>query len=69
VQARGLACLTEIGAAGPLPVVANPVRIAGVQTTSAKSPPLIGEDTDTVLKAVLGLGAAEIEALRASGVL
>lgn len=68
VQARGIACRTQIGAAGPLPGVANPVRIAGVPTTSAKSPPLIGEDTDAVLSAVLGLGSAEIVDLRASGV-
>lgn len=69
VQARGLSRQTTRGAAAPLPVVANAVRIAGVETTADKAPPLLGEDTQAVLADVLGLSGAEIETLRASGVI
>lgn len=69
VIARGMARQMKSGAAAPLPVVANAVRIAGVETTADKAPPLLGEDTDDVLTDVLGLAAPEIEKLRASGVI
>ena len=58
--------LTE-GLAQPLPVVSNPVRIAGHDTTAAKAPPLLGEDTDSVLTSLLGLSADQITALRTKG--
>jgi crotonobetainyl-CoA:carnitine CoA-transferase CaiB-like acyl-CoA transferase len=54
--------------AGPLPVVANPVRLASHDTTAPKSPPLLGEDTEAVLSGLLGLSAAEIAELRREGV-
>lgn len=67
VVARGVRRDTTVGAAAPLPVVANPVRIAGHDTTSAKAPPLLGEDTDAVLTGVLGLSGGEIAKLRKGG--
>lgn len=67
VVARGVKRDTTVGKAAPLPVVANPVRIAGQETTSAKAPPLLGEDTDAVLSGVLGLSAGDIAKLRGSG--
>ena len=54
--------------AGPLPVVANPVRMASHDTTAPKAPPLLGEDTDEVLRELLGLKAAEIAKLKDGGV-
>ena len=54
--------------AGPLPVVANPVRMAGHDTTAAKAPPLLGEDTIEVLSDVLGLSSSEITQLHRSGI-
>ena len=68
VKARQLQRTTPGGKSGPLPGVANPVRIAGEDTTHAKAPPLLGEDTDEVLTRVLGLGAAEIANLKSKGV-
>ena len=59
---------TPDGKSAPLPGVANPVRIAGEDTTHAKAPPLLGEDTDDVLASVLGLDAAAIADLAAEGV-
>jgi crotonobetainyl-CoA:carnitine CoA-transferase CaiB-like acyl-CoA transferase len=67
VVARKVRRATTEGAAAPLPVVANPVRMPGYDTTSAKAPPLLGEDTEDVLSGVLGLDAAKIAALRKAG--
>ncbi len=68
VVARGVKRETTQGKAAPLPVVANPIRMPGVDTTSVKAPPMLGEDTDEVLSSVLGLGEAEIARLRKTGV-
>ena len=69
VKARGLRRDTSQGGAAPLPVVANPVRLAGHETTSARAPPLLGEDTVAVLETVLGLSGSEISLLRKAGVI
>lgn len=68
VQARGMRRVLEHDMAGPLPVAANPVRMASHDTTASKAPPLLGENTDVVLSNVLGLAADEIAALRDEGV-
>ncbi len=67
VIARGIKRETTVGAAAPLPVVANPIKMPGQDTTSSKAPPMLGEDTDSVLSSVLGLDAAKIATLRKSG--
>jgi crotonobetainyl-CoA:carnitine CoA-transferase CaiB-like acyl-CoA transferase len=68
VLARGVRRETTVGKAAPLPVVANPVRMQGLDTTSSKAPPLLGEDTDAVLSGVLGLADGEIARLKKAGV-
>jgi crotonobetainyl-CoA:carnitine CoA-transferase CaiB-like acyl-CoA transferase len=68
VRARNMRRTLEHGEVGPLPVVANPVRMASHDTTAPKAPPLLGEDTDEVLREVLGLTGKEIAELRAGGV-
>ncbi len=67
IVARGVRRDTTIGAAAPLPVVANPIKMPGQDTTSSKAPPMLGEDTDAVLSSVLGLDGAKIASLRKSG--
>ena len=67
IVARGVKRDTTVGAAAPLPVVANPIKMPGQDTTSSKAPPLLGEDTDAVLSSVLGLDASKIATLRKSG--
>lgn len=67
IVARGVRRDTTIGAAAPLPVVANPIKMPGQDTTSSKAPPMLGEDTDAVLSSVLGLDGAKIASLRRSG--
>jgi crotonobetainyl-CoA:carnitine CoA-transferase CaiB-like acyl-CoA transferase len=46
--------------AGPVAVVANPVRMSNHDTTADKAPPRLGEDTVAVLRDVLGMSAGEI---------
>ena len=58
--------LTE-GGAQPLPVVANPVKMAGHETTATKAPPLLGEDTESVMRSVLNLDTESISALKRKG--
>ena len=60
VQHRGVRRVLQHPTAGPVAVVANPVRMTGHDTTAQKAPPLLGEDTETVLRDVLGMTAAEI---------
>jgi len=68
VEARGARRVLEHAKAGPLAVVANPVRMASHDTTAAKAPPLLGENTHAVLTGLLGLSADEIGRLKADGV-
>jgi crotonobetainyl-CoA:carnitine CoA-transferase CaiB-like acyl-CoA transferase len=67
IIARGVRRETTKGAAAPLPVVANPIRMPGQDTTSSKAPPMLGEDTDSVLSSILGLTPDKIATLRKSG--
>lgn len=68
VRARNMRRTLTHEVAGPLPVVANPARMASHDTTAPKAPPLLGEDTDTVLADLLGISSAEITRLRSAGV-
>ena len=65
VQARGMRRVLGNDRVGSVPVAANPVRMASHDTTAAKPPPLLGEDTEAVLSEMLGLSAGDIAALRA----
>ena len=64
VVSRGMKRILTEGQSQPLPVVANPVKMAGHETTAAKAPPLLGEDTEGVMRSVLGLDEEEIAALK-----
>jgi crotonobetainyl-CoA:carnitine CoA-transferase CaiB-like acyl-CoA transferase len=68
VQARGVRIELEHSAAGKLPLVASPMRFSGTPLEYRLAPPLLGEHTDEVLRALLGKSDAEIAALRAEGV-
>jgi len=53
--------------AGKVRLPGNPIRMSGVPGTISRPAPGLGEHTDTVLKALLGLSAAEIAGLREKG--
>lgn len=49
-------------------VIANPVKLSETPVDYRLPPPLLGEHTDAVLSARLGLDAAALAALREKGV-
>jgi formyl-CoA transferase len=56
------------GAEPPVLLPGNPVRIHTASTTADTRVPWLGEDTDGILQAELGLSPDEVEALRADGI-
>ncbi len=52
----------------PLLVVGNPIKLSGTAEGPVRSWPMLGEHTDAILAADLGLSQAEIADLRAKGV-
>jgi crotonobetainyl-CoA:carnitine CoA-transferase CaiB-like acyl-CoA transferase len=69
VQHRGMRIEMQHAAAGALPLLASPLRLSETPVEYRLPPPLLGEHTDQVLGALLGMQAAEIEALRRARVL
>ncbi|MDE0802092.1 MAG: CaiB/BaiF CoA-transferase family protein [Acidimicrobiales bacterium] len=69
VRARHM--LTEIprtdGVDQPVLTPGNPVKISGVDDSSAPAPPTLGQHTDEVLGAELGLSTERLTALREAG--
>jgi crotonobetainyl-CoA:carnitine CoA-transferase CaiB-like acyl-CoA transferase len=67
VQARGLRLALPHALGGSAPGVANPLRFSATPVSYRTAPPPLGADTDAVLAERLGLDAAALAALRASG--
>ena len=63
VQARGMKIELSHPLAGPMEAVANPLKFSETPVEYHKPPPLLGEDTEDVLKRVLGKSDNEIEEL------
>jgi crotonobetainyl-CoA:carnitine CoA-transferase CaiB-like acyl-CoA transferase len=68
VQARG--CVVEMPHASgeTVQVIANPVRLSATPAAYNSAPPLLGQHTAEVLGGVLGMGGAEIAALKEKGI-
>jgi crotonobetainyl-CoA:carnitine CoA-transferase CaiB-like acyl-CoA transferase len=69
VKARALEVVLSHPLAGVLKQVASPLRLSRTPVEYRSAPPLLGEHTETVLKAQLGLGQEAIDALRRKGVI
>jgi glutaryl-CoA transferase len=69
VKARGVRVELEHAAAGPLSMVASPMRFSGTPVEYRLAPPLLGEHTTEVLRTLLRKTDAEIARLRAAGVI
>ncbi|TPG36570.1 CaiB/BaiF CoA transferase family protein [Mycolicibacterium hodleri] len=67
VQHRGLRTTIEHPTAGPIDLIASPIRNPDAPTTTYTPPPLLGEHTDDILTQLLGKTSDEIAQLRASG--
>ena len=68
VQSRGLRQMVESAAYGPVPIVANPIRMSETPVRYHSAPPVLGEHTREVLCGVLGMSAAEVDRLQAERV-
>ena len=67
VQHRGLRLDMPHAAGGSVPQVANPINLSATPVDYRHAPPVLGQDTDSVLQS-LGYDAQEIARLRAAGV-
>jgi crotonobetainyl-CoA:carnitine CoA-transferase CaiB-like acyl-CoA transferase len=65
---RGLKVEMPHAAGGSAPQVANPIRFSATPIDYRRAPPLLGQDTEAVLRE-LGHSADEIAALRTAGVI
>ena len=65
---RGLLFSIPVDGAAPIPQVGTGWHLDGAPNGDATAPRPLGADTDDVLQRWAGLGPAEIEALRAAGV-
>ncbi len=68
VRHRGLRVDVPHPAGTPVPLVANPIRLSVTPPRYELPPPLLGEHTEEILRGRLGLTDAEIERLRAAGI-
>lgn len=69
IKHREMEITLEHPLAGSVAQIANPVKFTETPIDYKKAPPLLGEDTDLKLTELLGLSAAEMTELRASGVI
>jgi crotonobetainyl-CoA:carnitine CoA-transferase CaiB-like acyl-CoA transferase len=68
VQARGLKLDLPHPSIGSVPSVANPIKYSMTPIDYRSAPPMLGADTDEILREMLGVTPAEIARLRKSGV-
>jgi crotonobetainyl-CoA:carnitine CoA-transferase CaiB-like acyl-CoA transferase len=68
VQERGMVQSWEHPLAGPMRLVASPLKLSVTPVRADHPPPLLGEHTEEVLRQVLGWDPARVDALRAQGV-
>ncbi len=52
-----------------IPTIANPIKMSVTPPVSRRAPPALGADTEAELKGLLGLSDAQIEGLRAKGII
>jgi crotonobetainyl-CoA:carnitine CoA-transferase CaiB-like acyl-CoA transferase len=68
VQHRALRIEVEHPLAGPLPLIASPLRLSDTPVQYGIAPPLLGQHTEEVLRELLGLSAQEIDSLRRTNI-
>ncbi len=68
VKARHMRIDITHPVAGPLALIANPLRFSETPVGDYTPPPDLGEHSDEVLSRLLGIGAVEVEKLRSEGI-
>jgi len=68
VQARGVRLDLPHPAIGSVPSVANPIKYSATPISYRSAPPMLGADTDEILRDMLGLAPAEIARMRKAGI-
>jgi crotonobetainyl-CoA:carnitine CoA-transferase CaiB-like acyl-CoA transferase len=58
----------KVAAAAHIDLIGNPLKLSATPVHYAKPPPQVGEDTETVLRTILGLSDQDIADMRAQGV-
>jgi crotonobetainyl-CoA:carnitine CoA-transferase CaiB-like acyl-CoA transferase len=69
VKARGVKIELDHPVAGRMPLVASPMRFSGTPLEYTQAPPTLGQHTAEILQSMLRKNQAEIEKLRADGVI
>ncbi len=68
VKARDIVTQQRHGAGADIPMVRNPIRMAGLDALPTAPPPLLGEHTADILRTRLGMSASQIAELAQCGV-
>ena len=68
VRARGVEIRMDHPLAGPIPLVASPIRMSGTPVQYRAAPPRLGQDTAAVLQDLLGLPAHRIASMTKEGI-
>jgi len=68
VVARGMKIELDHPVAGKVPLVASPMRFSATPVDYLSPPPILGQHTEETLRTMLNLSPADIEHLRAEGV-
>jgi crotonobetainyl-CoA:carnitine CoA-transferase CaiB-like acyl-CoA transferase len=68
VQARGMRLDLPHPALGSVPSVANPIKYSATPLSYRSAPPMLGANTDEILRDILGIAPAEIARMRKAGI-
>ncbi len=68
VQARGLKLALPHPSIGLVPSVANPIKYSATPISYSSAPPMLGADTDEILREMIGVPPEEIARLRKAGI-
>ena len=68
VQARGLKLDLPHPSIGLIPSVANPIKYSATPISYSSAPPMLGADTDEILREMIGVPPEEIARLRKAGI-
>jgi crotonobetainyl-CoA:carnitine CoA-transferase CaiB-like acyl-CoA transferase len=68
VQAREMRLDLPHPTLGSVPSVANPIKYSATPLSYRSAPPMLGADTDEILRDILGIAPAEIARMRKAGI-